>query len=101
MRILVVVKLPVDVFNAAVRDGSAGSKMQKILEEQKPEAVYFTEFGGERSAVMVVDLADASGIPRIAEPWFLQFNAKLEMHPVMTPEDLGRSGLEGMGKKWG
>jgi hypothetical protein len=101
MRILVVVKLPVDVFNAAVRDGSAGSKMQKILEEQKPEAVYFTEFGGERSAVMVVDLADASGIPRIAEPWFLQFNAKLVMHPVMTPEDLGRSGLEGMGKKWG
>ncbi len=101
MRVLVLAKLPVDVFNAAVRDGSAGGKIQKILEEQKPEAVYFTEFGGERAGVMIMDLADASGIPRIAEPWFLQFNAKLEIHPVMTPEDLARSGLDGMGKKWG
>ena len=75
--------------------------MQKILAEQKPEAVYFTELGGERAGVMVVELAEASQIPALAEPWFLQFNAKLEIHPVMTPEDLGKSGLDGMGKKWG
>ena len=101
MRVLVIAKLPVDAFNAAVRDGSAGGKIQKILAEQKPEAVYFTELGGERSGLMVVDLADASQIPTFAEPWFLQFNAKLEIHPVMTPEDLGKAGLEGLGKKWG
>ena len=101
MRVLVLAKLPVDVFNAAVRDGSVGGKIQKILAEQKPEAVYFTELGGERAAVMVMELADASQTPKIAEPWFLQFNAKLEIHPAMTPEDLGKAGLEGLGKKWG
>ncbi|GAC1366992.1 MAG: hypothetical protein NVSMB3_15650 [Acidobacteriaceae bacterium] len=98
MRFLVIVKFALDVFNAAERDGSVGEKIQKILAEQKPEAVYFTELGGERSAVLVVDLAEASEIPRIAEPWFLRFNAKLEMHPVMTPEDLGKAGLLGGGR---
>jgi hypothetical protein len=101
MRVLIVAKCPVDVFNAAVRDGSAGAKMKKILDEQKPEAVYFTELGGERTALIVVDMADASQIPSLSEPWFLQFNARLEIHPVMTPEDLAKSGLDGMGKKWG
>ena len=75
--------------------------MGRILEEIKPEAVYFTEFGGRRGAILIVDLADASKIPMYAEPWFLTFNADVEFHPMMTPDDLMRSGLEGIGKKWG
>ena len=101
MRMIMNVYLPVDVFNAAVRDGSAGAKMQKILAEQKPEAAYFTEYHGQRSGVLIIDLKDASEIPRFAEPWFLQFNARVELHPAMTPQDLGAAGLEGLGKKWG
>jgi hypothetical protein len=45
-------------------------------------------------------MADSSKIPSIAEPWFLLFNAKCEFRPVMTPEDLGKAGLEAIGKKW-
>jgi hypothetical protein len=48
----------------------------------------------------VVDLKDASGIPRFAEPWFLTFHAHVEFRVAMTPEDLGRSNLDSMGKKW-
>ncbi len=36
-------------------------------------------------------MEDASQIPAIAEPWFLAFNAAIGLHPVMTPEDLGRA----------
>ena len=42
MRILLNVNLPHAEFNAAVRDGTAGTKLNRILEAIKPEAVYFT-----------------------------------------------------------
>ena len=91
MRMIVHVKLPNDPFNAYVKDGSAGKKIQRILEANKPEAVYFTETDGRRGAIMIVDLADASKIPMLVEPWFLTFNATCEFHIAMTPEDLGKS----------
>ena len=100
MRMLLQVAIPHEQFNAAVRDGTAGAKLNRILEETKPEAVYFTERNGQRGAVMIVELADASGISALAEPWFLTFNADLEFRPVMTPEDLQRAGLDALGKKW-
>ncbi len=101
MRMVMHVYFPVDVFNDAVRDGSAGTKMQKILGQQKPEAAYFTEYHGQRSGILIVDIKDASQIPAFAEPWFLQFNARLELHPAMTAQDLGAAGLEALGKEWG
>ena len=52
MRMLLNVKLPHETFNAAVRDGSAGKKLKRILDELKPEAVYFTEQEGHRGATL-------------------------------------------------
>ena len=101
MRILMTVRLPHESFNAAVKDGSVGSKMEAILDAVKPEAVYFTEMNGQRTAVMIVELEKPSGIPALAEPWFLTFNADVEFHVVMSPEDLKEAGLDGLGKKWG
>ena len=65
MRMLLHAKIPHKEFNAAVRDGTAGQKLNHIL-----------------------------------EPWFLAFNADVEFHVVMTPDDLGRAGLDALGKKW-
>ena len=100
MRMLLSAKIPHETFNAAVRDGSAGEKLKRILDATKPEAVYFTEQDGRRGAIMIVNLADPSQIPAFAEPWFLTFNADVEFHVVMTPEDLARAGLDALGKKW-
>jgi hypothetical protein len=100
MRMLMQVKIPNEEFNAAVRDGSAGQKMNRILEETKPEAVYFTEYDGERGAIMIVDVKEPSKVPQYAEPWFLLFDADVEFHIVMTPDDLVRAGLDALGKKW-
>jgi len=97
---LVQVKIPHKEFNAAVKDGSVGGKIKRILEETKPEAVYFTEYNGQRGAIMIVDLADPSRVPSVSEPWFLSFNADVEFHIAMTPEDLGQAGLDELGKKW-
>jgi hypothetical protein len=100
MRMIMQVKIPTEEFNAAVRDGSIGQKIERILQETKPEAVYFTEYEGQRGAIMIVDLKQPSQVPALAEPWFLLFNADVEFHVAMTPEDLGRAGLDALGKKW-
>jgi len=100
MRMLLNVSIPTDTFNEAVRDGTIGEKLQRIIDHSKPEAVYFTERSGERGAVMVVSVENASQIPFLAEPWFLTFNADVEFRIAMTPEDLQKAGLEQLGKNW-
>ncbi len=100
MRMLMLVKMPNEEFNDAVAEGKAGKKLDKILADAKPEAVYFSEFDGQRAVVMIVDLADASEVPKFAEPWFLEFNAEVEFHVAMVPEDFTRAGIEKLGKKW-
>ena len=61
---------------------------------------FFTEFGGRRTGLLIVQMENTSQIPAIAEPWFLTFNADVELHPVMLPEELAKSGLDTLGKKW-
>jgi len=100
MRMLMHVQFPLEPFNTAVREGTAGEKIQRILETTKPEAVYFSERNGRRGAVLVVNVADPSAVPTLAEPWFLTFNAEVEFRIAMTPEDLARASLDALGKKW-
>jgi hypothetical protein len=75
-------------------------KIRAILDELKPEAVYFSEYDGLRTAMIVVDVQEASKIPTITEPWFLAFEADVLMRVAMTPEDLEKSGIEKIGNKW-
>lgn len=101
MRMLLNVEFPPEPFNTAVRNGTVGATIGRILEAIKPEATYFTEQNGRRGAFLVVDVARDSQIPALAEPWFLHFNAECKFRIAMTPEDLQQSGLEALGKQWG
>jgi hypothetical protein len=100
MRILLNVRIPHEPFNTLVREGKAGDIIKKIIKELKPESIYFTEQGGTRGAVAVVDINDPSQIPSFSEPFFLNFNADCEFRIAMSPEDLGKAGLDELGKKW-
>jgi hypothetical protein len=100
MRVLLQVNLPHKPFNAAVKDGTAAAKMKRIIDDAKPESVYFTEIDGQRCAMLVVNVEDAAQIPAYAEPWFLTFEADVKFRPVMTLDDLARSNLDALGKKW-
>ncbi len=101
MRMILNVSFPHEPFNTLVRKGTVGQTIGKILEALKPEAVYFTEQDGKRGAILVVNLENPSQIPSLAEPWFLNFQADCQFRVAMTPDDLKRSGLEELGKKWG
>jgi len=100
MRMLLNIRIPHEPFNNLVRAGTAGTIIRKILEDVKPEAVYFTEQHGARGAVLIIEVARPSDVPAFAEPWFLQFNADCEFRIVMSPEDLQQAGLDTLGTKW-
>ena len=100
MRILMNVRIPHEPFNTLVKEGRAGNIIQKIIKELKPEFIYFTEQGGTRGAVAIVDINNPSQIPSFSEPFFLNFNADCEFRIAMSPEDLGKAGLDELGKKW-
>jgi hypothetical protein len=95
------VHLPLEPFNSAVRDGTIGETLHAIMEAMKPEAAYFSERHGQRGGLFIVDVESPSDIPRFAEPWFLAFEAEVEFRVCMSPEDLGRAGLDALGQEWG
>ena len=100
MRFPLHVSFPPEKFNQAVLDGTVGAKMGKILDEMKPEAAYFCADGGRRGGYLVVNMNDASEMARLAEPWFLTFDATVEFLPTMTPADRQKADLGSLGKKW-
>ena len=83
--------IPNEAGNAAIKEGSISKKMQSMLADLKPEAAYFTDFDGKRTAYIFFEMNDPSEIPAVAEPWFLAFTAHVEFHPVMVPEDLAKA----------
>ena len=101
MRMIMLVQCPIEPFNTLIKNGTVGAKMHAILEATKPEVAYFTEREGHRGAIFVVDVNGASDVTRLAEPWFLGFNAEVEFRIAMTAEELGGANLEAMGKLWG
>ena len=93
MRMLLRVSIPVEAGNAAAKAGTLGSTVEKILADLKPEAAYFfADDNRNRSGAIVFDMKDTSELPAISEPWFLAFNAKVSVRPIMNPQDLAKGG---------
>jgi hypothetical protein len=93
MRMLVTVSIPADTGNAAVKAGTLGSTIERILADLKPEAAYFiADDDGNRCGLIVIDMKDSSQMPAVAEPWFLAFHAKVTVRPTMNPQDLAAAG---------
>ena len=91
MRFMITCRIPVEKGNELAKAASLHSTIHSIMEELKPEAAYFSEIEGARSAYIVVNMDDASQISAIVEPLFLGLGAAIQVHRVMIPEELGQA----------
>ncbi len=88
MRTLLRATFDVVASNEAIVDGTLSKIMKDTADRIHPEATYFLTIDGCRSCIIVFDLKDPSDIPAIAEPFFLNLNAKVEFSPVMNADEL-------------
>lgn len=100
MKMLMNVRIPHEPFNTAVKNGSVGKIIGRIVEEIRPEHVYFIEQYGTRGAILIVNVEKSSQILSLAEPWFLNFKADCEFRVAMTPDDLQKANLDAIGDEW-
>jgi Domain of unknown function (DUF3303) len=102
MRFLVKATIPLESGNDLVRDPEMAARMQAIMGDIKPEAVYFTAADGQRAIFLIVNMNEASDMVKIAEPLWLALEADVECWPVMTQDDLMKAAptLEGYAEKY-
>ena len=98
MRMMLKAKMDTAATSKAIQDGRMPKVMQSTLERLKPEAAYFGPEGGQRTAFIIFDMDDPSQLPAISEQLFSEFNATVEVFPVMDREDLQR-GLSALGSQ--
>ena len=88
MRFLILAKIPTEDGNKMVQDPKFLEKLEKYINKVKAEATYFFEAGGNRVATFIVDIESADQIPVLSEPLFSGMGARVELHPVMSLDDL-------------
>ena len=103
MRFMLSCRFPKEKTNAAIKDGTFPQTIQSIMEELKPEAVYFTDIDGDRGGYFIINMDDASQYVAMSEPLLLSLGATIKLNLVMTPEDLQRAtpALELAAQKYG
>jgi hypothetical protein len=88
MRFLILAKIPTEDGNKMVQDPKFLEKIEKYINQVKAEATYFFESDGNRVASFIVDIESADQIPVLTEPLFSGMGAHVELHPVMSLDDL-------------
>jgi hypothetical protein len=88
MRMMLRAVMDTPTGNAAIRDGSMGEAVGRLMEMLHPEAAYFAPEDGKRACFMVFDMDDPADLPVISEPLFSDMQARVTIVPCMNVEDL-------------
>jgi hypothetical protein len=88
MRFLIHAKIPTEDGNKMVQDPNFLKKLEEYTNKVKAEAAYFFEASGNRVAAFIVDIQSTDQIPILVEPLFSGMGAHVQLHPVMSLDDL-------------
>jgi hypothetical protein len=88
MRFLILAKIPTEDGNKMVQDPNFLTKLESYINKIKAEATYFFEADGNRVASFILDIERADQIPVLTEPLFSGMGAHVELHPIMSIDDL-------------
>jgi len=100
MRHLIHVMIPNEPFNTYLREGAVTQRIHRIIEETKPEQVYFTEHEGHRACFAIYQVKDNAMVSQLTEPWHLTFNADCRVEVAMTFDELRSVKLDDLGRRW-
>ena len=88
MRTYVRITPDIEKGNQAISNGTFERILKRTMDVLRPETAFFYAHDGKRTANFIFDLEDQSDIPRIAEPWFNEMNARVELFPCMNGDDV-------------
>ena len=89
MRMMLQAVVDTEAGNEALRNGSMIKAIEQMMQQLNPEAAYFMgSQDGQRTCLVVFDMADSSQIPVISEPLFQGAKARVKLTPCMNFEDL-------------
>ncbi|PWI41038.1 hypothetical protein [Streptomyces sp. ICBB 8177] len=97
MRTLMTVQIDSAAGSRAVESGAMQQTLEHLVQQIEPEAAFFSPVDGLRTAFFLFDLKDPSDLPRLVEPAFRDFNARVHLTPAMNLDDL-RAGMQKLGK---
>ncbi|MCP4233336.1 MAG: hypothetical protein GY770_07080 [Aestuariibacter sp.] len=88
MQLILRFSIPVQKGNEAASDGTMGQALKELVEIVKPAAAYFHLDDGCRAGTIVFEASDPSQMAAVNEPLFAKLNAKIDIQPVISLDEL-------------
>jgi hypothetical protein len=103
MRVMIKFRFPTVSGTDALRSGKIEKLLPQIMEDLKPEAMYFYPENGLRSGHLVVNMDSSTQVLEYAERLWIGLGGEVEMTPVMAPEDImaGLGSMPGIMERYG
>ena len=93
-RMMLKVQIPVEAGIRAIENGTMGPIFERLMAKIKPEAAYFSQEDGLRTAYFVYVIDGTFEFAEIHEPLIQGLGARVYDQPALTWQDIGKAFAE-------
>lgn len=91
VRMMLKVQIPVEAGNRAIENGTMGSIFEALMKKIKPEAAYFSQEDGLRTAYFVYVIDGTFEFAEIHEPLIQGLGARVFDQPALNWDDISKA----------